>query len=214
MAISYIGSASNEAATITIPAHQAGDLIIIWAWRENVTNPTIPANWTNITNTTDGTTCSISMGWRIATTAAETSGTWTNATSTACHVYRGAADVGPNFSTATTGATQTWNALNVAGQGSWLAGFIGHRSIDTTTLTTPPTSMTNLTSTLGATSDVASHDTQAIFSGEYATNNTTSGGTNSGAITAIIEIRQIQDLPNNYQFIRVGNGMSVSEKIR
>ena len=106
-----------EAASVTIPSHQVGDLIIVWAWIESATNPTIPAGWTTITNTTDGTTCSISMGWKIATSSSETSGTWTNATSTGAAVYRGAASVSANFSTGTTGATQTWNAVTLTGNG-------------------------------------------------------------------------------------------------
>ena len=205
-----------EAASVTIPAHQVGDLIIVWAWRESTTNPTIPAGWTTITNTTDGTTCSISMGWKIATSSGETSGTWTNATSMGAAVYRGAGGVSANFSTATTGATQTWNAVTLTGKKSWLVGFVGHRSVDTTTLTTPPTGFTNLASTLGATSDVALHDSNGPVLTNYATNTTTSGGTNSGAITAIVEIKPLENAVNNYAFPSVVSAgvVSVTEKIR
>lgn len=204
-----------ESSSVTIPAHQVGDLIIVWAWVESTTNPTIAAGWTTITSTTDGTTCSISMGWKIATSAAETSGTWTGATSMGAAVYRGAYTVSANFSTATTGATQTWNAVTLTGKKSWLVGFIGHRSINTTTLTTPPTGFTNLASTLGATSDVALHDSNGVVVTNYATNTTTSGGTNSGAITAIVEIIPLPNAYNNYSFPSVVSAgvLSVTEKI-
>ncbi len=214
--IERVGSNSAEASSITIPAHQVGDLILIWAWRENTTNATIAAGYTNITNTTDGTTCSISMGWKIATSNAETSGTWTNATSMMVIVYRGARSVSANFSTATTGATQTWNAVTLKGNKSWLAGFVGHRSIDTTTLNTPPTGLTNLQHLQGATSDIACHDSNGVVLLNYATNTTTSGGTNSGAITALIEILPLDNSMNNYSFpTSVSEGViSISEKIR
>lgn len=208
---------SNEAATVTIPMHQVGDLIIVWAWRDgSTTNPTIPGGWTTITSTTDGTTCSISMGWKIATSSGETSGTWTNATSTAAAVFRGAGSVSANFSTATTGATQTWNAVTLTGKKSWLIGFVGHRSTNTTTLTTPPTGMTNLASTLGASSDVAVHCSEGVVLLNYATNNTTSGGTASGAITAIVEIKPLGNSFNNFATPTSASGgvMSITEKAR
>lgn len=207
---------SNEAATVTIPAHQAGDLIIIWAFRDgSTTNPTVAAGYTTITVTTDGTTCSISMGWKIAASNAETSGTWTNATSTAAFVFRGASGVSTNFSTATTGATQTWNAVTLTGKKSWLVGFVGHRSTDTTSLTTPPTGFINLTSTLGATCDVAVHCTEGPVLDSYVTNNTTSGGTDSGAITAIVEIKPFDNSYENYKGVSsVSAGIiSIGEKI-
>ena len=111
--ISRIGSASAEATTITIPAgHHQGDIILIAAFRDgNTTNPSVPAGWTTITVTTDGTTCSTSVGWKIATSNSETSGTWTNATGLMCHVYRGVDHISPfGVQTATPSPSLTANA--------------------------------------------------------------------------------------------------------
>lgn len=81
---------SSTGQTVTIPTHSAGDLIIIYAL--NVANstaiPTAPSaggtvpTWTTITtyNATRGATRIV---YAIATSSSTTSGTWTNANSTA-----------------------------------------------------------------------------------------------------------------------------------
>ena len=228
MAIARVGTpTSNEATTVTIPAgHAAGHLMVVWAWRDgSTTNPTVPAGWTTITNTTDGTTCSISMGWKWAVSGAETSGTWTNATSTACHVYRGVDPINPVgavVGTAGTTSPYTFGAVTLRNTStSWIAAFIGHRSVDTTTITTAPTSMTNQSSTLGATSDVASHDTNGPYTAgiTYAANTVAPGGTDSGVITAMLEIiAENATTINNYQFADASSSnagiISVGEKIK
>ena len=91
MAISRVGSGSAQATTITIPSHQAGDLIIIAANRNNTTPPTVPSGW--VTQISSGASnVGNSIGWKLAKTNAETSGTWTNASALHVAVYR--ADTG------------------------------------------------------------------------------------------------------------------------
>jgi hypothetical protein len=91
MAISRVGSGSVQANTITIPTHQAGDLIIISANRNNTTAPTVPSGWV-IVNNTGLSGASTSLAWKLAKTTTETSGTWTNASAMHVAVYR--ADTG------------------------------------------------------------------------------------------------------------------------
>lgn len=216
--IQRIGSGTTEANTITIPAgHKQGDILLICAFRDgNTTNPTIPAGWTNITNTFDGTTCSVSCGYKVATSAAETSGTWSNASVLMVVVYRGAKQVSPfgtPTNTAATGANLTYGAVTMNRSTSWLVAFACHRSIDTTTLTTAPTSMTLVVSGLGATSDVSIFDTNRTYvSGNYASNNVAHGGTNSGNQTMVMEVKDAQLSVMNYSSLS-STGGSLTEGI-
>jgi len=43
----HVGSAIADGASVTIPAHQAGDLLVIFANRfDSTTIPTLPSGWT------------------------------------------------------------------------------------------------------------------------------------------------------------------------
>ena len=84
MTVSFVGSASAEAASLTLPTHQAGDLIVIFAGRTGSTSPpSVPAGWRFATQSSaSGVTppaLAASIGWKIAASSAETSGTWTSA---------------------------------------------------------------------------------------------------------------------------------------
>lgn len=209
--ISRVGSGSAEATTITIPAgHQLGDILLIFAFRDgSATNPTVPAGWNVITNTTDGTTCSVSIGWKLATSGAETSGTWTNATGLMCHVYRGADPVTP-FGTlvANAGTTSPSTYGSTIGVGldrmdnQWFVAFQAHRSVDTTTLSNAPTGYTNVINALGATQDMVSFDTNGPVAAGFASNTVAPGGTASGWQTCQLPIYPSQVKLNNYRRIR------------
>ena len=85
--LSYVAKAEAVGTTVTIPAHQVGDLLVIFAFRNAATAPSLPAGWTNACNDSGGST-SARVGYTIADTTSETSGTWTNATALLVHVYR------------------------------------------------------------------------------------------------------------------------------
>jgi hypothetical protein len=225
MAIERVGHNSAEASTVTIPAgHKAGDIILIFAYRDgSATNPTIPAGWTKITNTLDGTSCSVSIGWKVAQSGSETSGTWTNATHLQVIVYRGvdpitpfgaltsnAGTTSPSTYGATTGITK-WKSNE-----TWFAAFQGHRSVDTTTLNGNPTNYTNLQYLQGATSDSVSFDTNGPVSDGMASNTVAPGGTASGWITAQLPVYPAVTILNNFQFARAKSAgiISMSERIR
>jgi hypothetical protein len=89
VAIALVGSGAAAAATIGIPTHQAGDLIVISAYRAHNTAPaTVPAGWTTIQSGAANTN-SLATGALLATGSATTSGTWTNATQLLVAVFRG-----------------------------------------------------------------------------------------------------------------------------
>lgn len=201
MAISYISQASVEATSITIPSHQAGDLLLIFAFVDaSVTEPTLPAGWTSIATTTLASpACASRIGYKIATSGSETSGTWTGATGLVCQVYRGALGIGRSVTNTASSATVAYPALTLANTQattpSWVAGFAGHRSVNGS-LGTPPTGMTNRANLEGVTNDMAGHDTNGGVS-SWSLQSVASGETASGYATALVEI-----LPNDLYYIQ------------
>lgn len=186
MPISYIGQATGTTSA-TLPTHQAGDLIIGFAFRDGSnTAPSLPAGWTNIRS--DGlNTCSGRLAYKIAASSSETSGTWTSATSVVFLVYRGAA-IGANGSNTASSTTVNYPALtlNVTSGSSWIVGFAGHRSVDTN-LQNAPTGMTNRATSVDATDEVAGHDTNGGVS-SWSSTNVSAGGTASGYRSYVLEI--------------------------
>ena len=197
MALSYVGGAAGT-NTVTFPSFQNGDLAIMFAFRDgNATNPTIPAGWTTITNTTDGTLCSISVAWRRLITGA-TSGTFTNASRVVCGVWRGAEPfitpigankgVGANTTKTLSYTTFTMSRTNST---SWVVGFIGHRSIDVT-CETPPSGMTYRTGGVDATAEAQFHDTNGAVN-SWATTTVSASGTAAAWQTYTLEILAMPD---------------------
>lgn len=105
----------NSAAgttTATMPAHSAGDLIIAFAFRDgSVTLPTQPAGWTSITSGA-GTLCSMRVAYKVAASSAETTETWTSATTLNVVIYRGSFDISKLTFTNIATSAQT-NVTNV-----------------------------------------------------------------------------------------------------
>jgi hypothetical protein len=147
VAISIVGGATGTTSA-TLPTHQAGDVILAFAFRDgSTTQPTLPAGW-NILRDQAGTTCCSRTAWRRATGAGTTTGTWTNASRVAFIVLRGAwteFPIGSDASGAGTATSVTYPALTVrkTDSTSMAVRFAGHRSIDTN-LQTAPTNYTNL----------------------------------------------------------------------
>jgi hypothetical protein len=210
--ISRVGQAGAEATTVTIPAgHQVGDLLVICAFRDgSTTNPTVPAGWTTITATFDGTSCSVSAGWKYATSAAETSGTWTNATGLLCVVLRGVTDVSPIMDTATSAGTTntvTYAALSDANLRAairyYIFAFIMHRSVDVT-IEQPPTGMNNILKTEGSTNDMAIHE--ATADDAWPSTNVAISGTASGWQSIVLAIRPPRENFESRRRLTAGTG--------
>jgi hypothetical protein len=88
--LQIVGTAFANADSITIPPHLAGDVIIIFAWRDgNVTPPSVGAGY--FTLVSGGSSLNSNrIGWTTAASSATTSGTWANATRLSCIVVRNA----------------------------------------------------------------------------------------------------------------------------
>lgn len=193
MAISYVGGAAGTTSA-TLPSFQSGDVAITFAFRDgSATNPTVAAGWTTLTNTADGTTCSISVGWRRLVTGDTTTGTWTSASRVVVVVYRGCepfiTPTGGVVASAGTTNTVTYGTVTMTrGNGtSWVVGLVGHRSVDTTIDSASITGMTARTSGVDATAEAAAWDTNGGVA-SWASTNQTITGTASGWQTYMVEL--------------------------
>lgn len=90
------GTTIGTTSSVTIPSHVAGDIIIIFAFRNSSTtvpskpaaSGTVPA-YVDIDVNTGANTVSCRTAYFVATSTTETSGTWTNASAMAAIVCRG-----------------------------------------------------------------------------------------------------------------------------
>lgn len=193
MSISFVGAAAGTTSA-TLPSFGSGDIAVVYAFRDgSTTNPTVPAGWTSISNTTDGTTCSASIGWRRLIYTDTTTGTWTNASRVVVSVYRGCepfiTPIGGGANGAGTTNTVAYTTFTLTrGDGtSWVLGLVGHRSVDTTIDSAAISGMTNRTSGVDATAEAAAWDTNGGVA-SWGTTNQTITGTASGWVTRTVEL--------------------------
>ena len=93
--ISFIGHNSvSNSSTIVLPAHQAGDVIIMQAASKSVMPATLPSGWKNITGS-EGSGLSVQYAYKVAQSSSEISGSWTGAEVLTVQVYRGASPADP-----------------------------------------------------------------------------------------------------------------------
>ena len=196
MAISRVGSASAQATTITIPTHQSGDLILICANRNNTTAPTIPSGWIVMSNT-GASGVSSAIGWKLAQSTSETSGTWTNTSVMHCAVYRGSTGV-LVVSSSISGAVGTSTSVSYAATANglvyrsgvddnWYIGT-GIQLNSTNSLETAPSGMANVNfeSSAGVWKSVL-HDTNASQLSNWSAANTTVT-TSAAYITRVLQL--------------------------
>ena len=150
MSISVVADGISSSATITIPAHQAGDLIIISA-RGTSAVPSIPASggtvpaWIPIQGAVANSVALRTVGF-VATGPGHTSGTFTGATNMICTVFRPSAGKLIGIGSSSTGNgnnTQTiiYPALTLTDSDGSSMGFrIGTRGTAIAAVNTAPPS--------------------------------------------------------------------------
>lgn len=88
-----VGFAAAAGTTLAMPAHQAGDLIVAWAYQgtSNTNTIPLPAGYTATAGQSGAGANSQSsrLAYKVATSNAEPFGEWTNAEEVAVHVVRG-----------------------------------------------------------------------------------------------------------------------------
>lgn len=155
--------ASAGTSSVTLPTHVTGDLIVIFTFRDgNTTQPTLPAGFTAISNAVGANSCSATLGYKVAASGSETSGTWTNAHAIMAVVIGGqnASPIGGSGVGGGASVTVTYPTLTMsdASGNSVVLGFSGHRSVDTN-LETPPPGMLRVGTFVNATCELACHVT-------------------------------------------------------
>lgn len=182
MTVSFVGAASAEATSLTLPTHQAGDLIVICAARTPNGAITMPTGWKTLLRR-DAQALTTLAAWKIANTSGELSGTWTGANLLQAAVYRHTTEsIVPNGNSVNASAASTTvtflaitNETANAGEmtsNNWVAAFAlsASNAID---FETPPTGMTNRAVISGATAlELALHDTNANVTSWASTNRT------------------------------------------
>lgn len=185
--------------TPVIPAHQAGDLLVCFMFRDgSATAPAIPAGWTNV-RTGSTTSASYRLVSKRATSSSESGGTPSTATSCITSVYRPNTDEGYPYlltvgssaqSVGTTNTSFNYPALSVSErlgyEKPWIGAAAGHRSVNTS-LETPPSGMVIRSNALDATDEAVMFDTNGSSSSR-SSSPVTIGGTNSGWCSVIYEI--------------------------
>lgn len=220
MAIIRIGASAIEATSITLPgSYQNGDYALIYAFRTATTAPTLPAGWTSLNTNSSGAT-SFTCGYKKLISASDVSGTWTNATGLICNVYRGLSTIRTPISSGVgnqtaTSSTINYQALTMAQKNqAWIVAFAAIVAT-TSTIITPPTNLTNAVDLVGSTVEYVSHDSNGVFPGSGIWPTTTvSVGVSGEWRSIVVEIMSEQLNIENYKFVKVGDGMSASEKIR
>lgn len=129
MAIYLVGTATGGAGTVTLPAHEAGDLILLAA--AGTSTMSVPTGWTKI-----GASGQAILGYKFAESSSETSGNWTWGDAMSCAVYRGVSAIGLDAGN-TSAATGTVNyaALTamVTDGASWVVCGVAGNGFSTVT---------------------------------------------------------------------------------
>lgn len=213
MTISFVGAASAEANTLTLPAHQAGDLIVICAAAGNAPAITAPSGWMILLTRQGSANLSAITAFKIANSAAEVSGTWTNAVLLQAGVWRHTNKI-LTVNGVTEGAANPTTTINfppiaVTGAGAsimtaqnWVGAFAlsSSNAID---FETPPTGMMNRAVISGASAlELALHDTNANVASWTSTNRTASA-------SASYHTRMFSIEPTNFDKTAAGGGMLV-----
>lgn len=155
MSIALVGSADANATSVTIPTHAANDTLLFMVYRDNNTaSPTIPSDCVVLYQQAVGGAGYLIAAYKVAKTASETSGTWTNASHVLVAVFRPDADslALPEYlstqsatSATVTFAAQATGTLRTNAEDLAVVGFVAQRN-SANDLTQPPGAMVNIRS--------------------------------------------------------------------
>jgi hypothetical protein len=204
MAVTRIGQATASATSISIPAHQAGDLILITARSYGLTGAVVkPSSFTLIQEGVLAALNSFTSGYIIATHSSHTSSTWTNANRITVTVYRPSAgrtiDIGSSSKIikSTSSTTLTYPGITLANNNGrsliFRGAMSGNESSTANGMATAPTGYTNYQQ-IGSNPSLVSHELAGGTSTNPVSQNVTlSSSTENISITA--EIQESDILP-------------------
>lgn len=143
--LSFIGANAAISNTVTLPAHEIGDLIVVFAWLDSFSvSPSAPSKpsaggtvptWTDIDATAGANFCASRTAYTVATATNHTSGSWTGGNNQAvCAVVLRNPNASPigghaeSGGTALSGATAPAITLADSDGSSVLLHFFGRRA--------------------------------------------------------------------------------------
>lgn len=200
------GSTSAAATSVTIPAHQSGDIIVIFA-RGTAAAPTVPtAGGTVPTFVTQQTGFANAIGLVTATAIANasnhTSGTWTNATHLIAIVIRAASGNVISVGASSTNSgnntlTLPFPALTLqTADGSSLVLRGGTRVTAATEMSTPPSGYTNVVTQPVAPNSVLTSHSRLNVAANPTLDTVNLTGSNAAFRTHSLEIKEVMGLLN------------------
>jgi hypothetical protein len=200
MTISFVGAASAQATSLTLPTHAKNDLLVMFFFRAASAVVTAPTGWAVMeqqTATTGGSRC-IGVAYKIATSASETSGTWTNANMLTCAVLRDDVDYlvlgGASF-TGNSTTTVSYAAISAKNTGNATTKLIGDSSVlllygaaltNNTTMQQTPTGCTTQHNAVLATYEAVLHTTNAAVASRTASSITADASVTTS--TYVVEV--------------------------
>lgn len=117
----YVAASVIAASSGTTPTHAVGDLLVVVAYSYWGDIPSLPAGWTSAHTNADG----LRVGYKVATSTADSTGTWTNADELGVGVWRNARSLG-NVASAVDSDypfAAGYPALTTSDASSWVATF-------------------------------------------------------------------------------------------
>lgn len=193
MAITRVSANSAAGTTATIGAHQAGDLILVHAYRDGSNSaPGSPIDFSSIDTSGGANTNGSRIAFKWAQSGSESTGTWLNATGVNVMVYRGVTAIGASSVGSGSGNTITYPALTLreAGGTSWVVRFAGHRTATNITANTPA----GFTAVTGVAAESRTCDSNGAVSSNPGTA-TQSVDASSGWIARTLELRSDIGIP-------------------
>jgi hypothetical protein len=130
MAVSFVGYASAAGSSVTLPAFNAGDLALVFAFRDGSnTAPTLGFGFTDVAGS-GANSSSSRVGYRVLATGDTTTETWTNATEIQVLVLRGqnSSPIGDVRAGGASGTVVEYEAFGPNFVGSLMVGMVGHRT--------------------------------------------------------------------------------------
>ena len=118
----YVGSTVASGTGVTLPAHVAGDLLVVAAQGGGTTStpvPSLPSGWTQAYRSSSNQGCPVLIGYKFATASNTQGGTWASSASTCGYVFRGAdttTPFGAFNSTMNAVSTPAVTPVNTAGE--------------------------------------------------------------------------------------------------
>ena len=211
MAISFIDSvaqaivtpgASGTMSLSSMPTHAAGDLLLFYATCNGYSVIPLPPSNSGLVVCEVGSFSTLRsvVGYKIAASGSETSGTWTNGvTHLGCLVYRSSVGMPVlGFSANNSGTVGSGGNINYAANPkystsiaeTWFVGLVTHRQVNTD-IEVAPSGMTNRDSVQNSVGEIAMHDTNGNSASWPSTNYTLTAGTSSVYLSHVFELLEV-----------------------